>query len=66
MLSANRDRSDHIVVVAWNYDTDWNLAIVGAVSGVEGAAAVIETDLASDIAAESGFECGEVSARRHE
>jgi len=58
MLSANRDHGGHIVVVAWNYDTDWDLAIVGAVSGVEGAAAVIETDLASDIAAESGFECG--------
>jgi len=66
MLSANRDRCGHIVVIAWNYDTDRDLAIVGAVSGVEGAAAVIETDLASDIAAESEFECGEVSARRHE
>jgi hypothetical protein len=39
VVAAEGNGSEHVFLVAGNYDADWDLAIVGAVGGVEGAAA---------------------------
>ena len=49
MLAANCDSGDHVLCIAWDYNSDWNLTIVGAVGGVERATAVVETDFAPDL-----------------
>jgi len=66
MFAANGNGGDYVVVVAWNYDADGNLTIIGTVGGVESAAAIVEADLAAKMAAEIGFKCGGVRAPRHE
>jgi hypothetical protein len=48
-LAADRDRGENIVAIARQNYTDWNLAIVGSVGGVEGAAAAIEADFTSNL-----------------
>ena len=47
MSPADVDRGDHIVDVPWDHDADRHLAIVRAVRRVQGAAAVVEPDLAA-------------------
>ena len=56
MLAAEGDGGDDIFFVARDDDADWDLAIVGAIGGVEGAAAGVETDFSAKMAAEGGFE----------
>ena len=45
-LAAERDRGENIVGIAGKHYADGNLAVVGAVGGVERAGAAIETDFA--------------------
>jgi len=44
MLAAGGDGGDYVIVVAGDDDANRDLAVVGAVAGVERAAAVVETD----------------------
>jgi hypothetical protein len=60
MLATERNGGKHILRVTRDYDSDWNLAIVGAVGGVKGTAAGIEANLAAKVAAQSGFQCGRI------
>jgi hypothetical protein len=48
VFSADCNRGDYIVGIAWNHQSYWNLAIVGAVGRVHGPATPIETNLALD------------------
>jgi hypothetical protein len=52
-LAAERDRGQNIVGVAGEHDADGDLAVVGAVGGVEGAGAAVEADFTRDLSAES-------------
>ena len=63
MVAADGDGGANVFSVAGNYDADGNLAIVGAVGGVEGAAAFVEANLAAKMAAERGFKGGCVELR---
>ena len=56
MLPRQRDRRDDIIDVARQNYSDRNLAIVGAVSGVEGAAAGIEADFTAEVGAQSALQ----------
>jgi hypothetical protein len=47
-LTADRNGGFDVVGIAWENYTDGNLAVVGTVGGVKGAAAVVETDIAAD------------------
>ena len=47
MLAANRNCSNYVVIIARQNNSDWNLAIIRTIGGVEGAAAVIETNVAA-------------------
>ena len=51
VLAAQSDGGEHIFFVAWDYDANWNLAIIRSVGGVEGAGAAIEANLAADVSA---------------
>jgi hypothetical protein len=44
-LAAERDRGQNIFGIARKHDADGNLAIVGAVGGVESASATVEADI---------------------
>jgi hypothetical protein len=48
MLTAGRDGGDDVVVVAGNNDANRYLAVVGAVAGIERAAAIVEANFAMD------------------
>jgi len=63
MVAAEGDRGEHVFFIARNYNADRNLAIIGAVGGVEGAAARVEADLSAKVAAESAFERGGIELR---
>ena len=56
MLAAGRNGGDYVVVVTRNYDPDRDLAVIGAVAGVERAAAVVKANFAVDKPAKSCFE----------
>ena len=56
VFAAGGERRDDIVVAARDDDTDGDLAIAGAVGGVEGAAAGVEADFAGDARTQIGFE----------
>jgi len=60
MVAAEGNCRENIFFVAWNYDADRNLAVIGAVGSVEGAAARIEANLSTKVAAESGLKRGGV------
>ena len=49
ILARQRDGGDDVIGVAGKNYADGDLAIVGAVGGVEGAAAGIETDVAAEL-----------------
>ena len=52
-LTAERDRGKNIVGIARKYDSDRNLAVVGAVGRVERAAAAVKADFAAESVAQS-------------
>jgi hypothetical protein len=60
MVSTDGYGGADVFVVAGDYYSDGNLAIVGAVGGVEGASAFVETDFSAKVAAEGGFKGGDV------
>ena len=53
-MGALNSRQEDVVVVARNYNSDRDLAVIGGVGCVESAGAVVEADFSSDAAAE-GF-----------
>jgi hypothetical protein len=55
VFAAGGDRGQDIVGVARDDDTDRNLAVVGGIGRVKGAAAGIESHLASNLAAQGGL-----------
>jgi hypothetical protein len=55
-FTRQRNCGDDIIYVAWEDNTDRDLAIVGTVGGVQSAAAGIEADFTAKVAAQSGFE----------
>ena len=64
MVAAESNGGEHVFFVARNYDANGYLAIIGAVGCIESAAARVEPDLSSKMAAESGFKRGGVKLRR--
>ena len=63
MVAADGNGGENVFFVARNYDSDWDLAIVGAVGRVEGAAAGVEANFSAKVAAEGGFKGGDVELR---
>jgi hypothetical protein len=63
VVAAESNGGEDVLFIARNYDADRNLTVIGAVGGVESAAARVEADLSSKVAAESGFERGSVELR---
>ena len=53
-FAADGDRGNGIIGIAWKNYSDGDLAIIGTVGGVKSAAAVVELDVATDVAAQ-GF-----------
>jgi len=53
-VPADGDGGFNIIGIAWENYADWDLAVIGAVSGVEGAATVVETDIPADVSSQ-GF-----------
>src|SRR5438309_3987365 len=53
VLPADGNCSDHIVRITWNYDSDGHLTIIGTIGGIKSAAAVVEPDLPTQVAAQS-------------
>jgi hypothetical protein len=56
VLTADGDCGDYIVGVFGKDHSDRNLAVIGSVGGVEGAAAVVEPYFTAEMAAQCGFE----------
>ena len=52
MFAAGRDGGNYIIIVPWENNANWNLAIVRAIGGVKRTAAAVEPDLAGDMASE--------------
>jgi len=63
VVAAEGNGGNDVFFVAGNDDTDRNLAVIGAVGCIESAAARVEPDLSSKMAAESGFKRGGVELR---
>jgi hypothetical protein len=63
VLATEGNGREHVFFVAGNYDADRDLAIVGAVGGVERSAAGVEANLSAKVAAESGFKRGGIELR---
>ena len=57
-FSARRHRCDHILVIARDHQADRNLAIIGAIRRVHGAAAAIEADFPTQRPLEFIFQRG--------
>ena len=64
MVAAKGDGREHIFFVARNYDSDGNLAVVRAVGGIDGAAALVEANFSAQMAAEGGFKGGGIELHR--
>jgi hypothetical protein len=60
MVAAESNGGNNVFFVARNYDANRNLAVIGAVCGVEGATARVEANLSAKVAAESAFKRGGV------
>src|SRR5450432_2070268 len=56
VLPANGDRGDYVAGVFGKDNADGNLAVVGSVGGVEGAAAIVKPNFAAKMAAQRGFQ----------
>ena len=63
MVAAEGNGSKNVLFVARHDDANRDLAIIGAVGGIESAAARVEANLAAKVAAESGFKRGGVELR---
>ena len=63
MVAAQGNSGEYVFFVAWNYDADWDLAVIGAVCGVESAATLVEADFSTQMAPEGGFKGGGVELR---
>src|SRR6267154_901197 len=55
VFAAQRHSGQDIFGVARNYDSDWDLAVVRAVDGVEGAGTGIEADFSAEVAAKGSL-----------
>jgi hypothetical protein len=55
VVAAEGNRRENIFFVARDYDTDWDLTVIGTVGRVESAAAGIEANFSAKVAAENGF-----------
>ena len=63
MFAAERNRGENVFFVAGNYDANRDLTVIGAVSCIEGAAARVEADLSTKVAAERGLQSRSVELR---
>ena len=63
MVAAEGNGGENVFFVAGNYDADRDLAVVGAVGGIEGAAAGGKANFSTKMTAESGFMRGVVELR---
>ena len=54
----------YVFFVARDYDSDRDLAVVGAIGGIESAAAGVEANFSAKVTAESGFERGGINVAR--
>jgi len=64
MIPADRNCGENVFLVARNHDADRNLAIIGAVGGIEGATARVEANLSTQVATERSFKRGNVKRVR--
>jgi len=58
VIAAQGNRGKNIFFVARDYYADWDLAVIGSISGVNGAAAGVEADFAAEVTAEGGLKRG--------
>jgi hypothetical protein len=63
MVAAEGNGGKDVFFIAGNYDADRNLAVIGTVRSIEGAAARVEADFSTKMAAKGGFEHGGVELR---
>jgi hypothetical protein len=63
VVAAQSNGRKNVFFVAGNYDADRDLTIIGAVGGVDSAAAGVEANFSAEVAAESGFKRGGVELR---
>jgi hypothetical protein len=63
VVAAEGNGGENVFFVAGNYDADRDLAVVGAVGGIEGAAAGVKANFSTKMTAESGFKRGVVELR---
>jgi len=63
VVAAQGNRGEYIFFVARNYDADRDLAVIGTVGSVDGAAARVKADLSAKMAAERGLKRGGVKLR---
>jgi hypothetical protein len=55
VVAAECDGCKNVFFVAREYDSDGHLAVIGAIGGVERAAAGVEADFSAKVTAERGF-----------
>src|ERR1700687_423077 len=60
VVTAEGNGGEHVFFVAGNYDTDRDLAVIGAVGRVKGTATRIKANLSAKMAPEGGFKGGGV------
>jgi hypothetical protein len=63
MVSAEGNGGENVFFVARNYDSDRNLAVIGAIGCIESATARVEADFSAKVAAERGFKSRGVELR---
>jgi len=63
VVAAESNGGENVFFIARNYDPNRDLAVVGAVGCVEGAAARVEPDLSAKVAAEGAFKRGGIELR---
>jgi hypothetical protein len=61
---ASGEGGDYVVIAAGENDPDGDLAVVGSVGGVQGAAAGIEADLSRYLGAKGEFQSGNINVLR--
>jgi hypothetical protein len=63
VVAAEGNGGENVFFIAGDYDSDRNLAVIGAVSCIESAAARVEADLSTKVAAERGLQSRSVELR---
>jgi hypothetical protein len=63
VIAAEGNGGENVFFIAGDYDSDRNLAVIGAVSCIESAAARVEADLSTKVAAERGLQSRSVELR---